>query len=305
MPRRDHEPPDATARWGWRYHHTGIPTREQRDRECHLARFGMHVSGFGDSPYGIEWMRFEADSPISALVQAVPHVAFEVDDIEEALGGKRVLMPPEAPSDGLRVAMIEDNGCPIEVMQFEREAAPPVAIRTERLDLAPLTGDDAPRVYEYRALPEVARYQAWVPTSLDEVRRFTERLHSVRFDTPGTWYQFGMRLRGSGLLVGDLGVNFPAGEPRQAEMGFTLAPEHQRQGYATEAVRAVLGHLFGVLGKHRVFASVDPRNAASVALLRRVGMRQEAHLRQSLWLKGEWVDDLVFAILKSEWAAGH
>ncbi|MEZ5966932.1 MAG: GNAT family protein [Planctomycetota bacterium] len=72
-------------------------------------------------------------------------------------------------------------------------------------------------------------------------------------------------------------------------------------GYGTEAVRGALDCLLGRLCKHRVFASVDPRNAASISLLRRVGMRQEAHFRQSLWMRGEWVDDVVFAILKSEW----
>src|SRR5512147_2221626 len=62
--RKDHEPPAATARWGWRYHHTGIPTTETRPGEEYLPHFKMYVSGFAESPYGIEWMRFEADSPV-------------------------------------------------------------------------------------------------------------------------------------------------------------------------------------------------------------------------------------------------
>jgi hypothetical protein len=119
--RRDHEPPHATKRWGWRYHHTGIPTQERKDGECFLPEFKMYVSGFAESPYGVEWMRFEADSPISELVRTVPHVAFEVDDLEEALRGKEVLSPPNSPSPGLKVAMIVDNGVPIELMQFTRK----------------------------------------------------------------------------------------------------------------------------------------------------------------------------------------
>ena len=63
----------------------------------------------------------------------------------------------------------------------------------------------------------------------------------------------------------------------------------------------MLGFLLGDCGKHRVFASVDPRNESSVKLLRRVGMREEAHFRKSLWFKGAWVDDMIFGILKSEW----
>ncbi len=63
-------------------------------------------------------MRFEAASPVSKLVQTVPHVAFEVDDIDEALEGKQLLSPPGPPSPGVRVAMILDDGCPIELIEF-------------------------------------------------------------------------------------------------------------------------------------------------------------------------------------------
>ncbi len=120
MTRQDHEPPSATGRWGWRYHHTGIPTEHTRAGERYLPQFKMWVSGFPDSPYGIEWMRFEADSPVPELVRSVPHVAFEVDDIDEALQGKNVLSAPGSPSAGVRAAMIVDNGCPIELIEFKK-----------------------------------------------------------------------------------------------------------------------------------------------------------------------------------------
>ncbi len=88
---------------------------------------------------------------------------------------------------------------------------------------------------------------------------------------------------------------------RQVEIGFTLAPAAQGRGLGAEAVIGVLDFLFARLGKHRAFASVDPRNEPSLRLLQRVGMRQEAHFRRSLLFKGEWADDLVFAVLRSEW----
>ncbi len=122
MRRQDHEPPMATGRWGWRYHHTGIPTEQPREGERYLAQFKMWVSGFPDSPYGIEWMRFEADSPVSPLIRKIPHVAFEVDDIDKALEGKELLAAPGSPSAGVRAAMILDNGCPIELIEFTRDA---------------------------------------------------------------------------------------------------------------------------------------------------------------------------------------
>ena len=116
--RQDHEPPCATHEWGWRYHHLGIPTHERRGGECYLPEYKMYVSGFPTSPYGVEWMRFEPGSPISELVRTVPHVAFEVDDLERALEGKELLSAPGSPSEGVRAAMIVHNGCPVELIQF-------------------------------------------------------------------------------------------------------------------------------------------------------------------------------------------
>jgi len=78
----------------------------------------MYVSGFEISPYGIEWMRFEPDSPVSALIRSVPHIAFRVDNLEVALEGKELLAPVSSPSDGVRVAMIIDSGAPVELLEF-------------------------------------------------------------------------------------------------------------------------------------------------------------------------------------------
>jgi RimJ/RimL family protein N-acetyltransferase len=176
------------------------------------------------------------------------------------------------------------------------------AIGAERLLLSPLVPADAVPLFAYRSLPEVCRYQSWEPTRVEDAEAFIAGLAGVAFDTPGTWFQLGVRLRRGGELVGDVGVHFIE-DGEQVEIGFTLAPRAQGRGFATEAVTALLGTVFGELGKHRVTASVDPRNEASVRLLRRVGMRQEAHLVRSLRFKGEWADDLVFAILDSEWSS--
>ncbi|MGE5134935.1 MAG: GNAT family N-acetyltransferase, partial [Gemmatimonadota bacterium] len=89
--------------------------------------------------------------------------------------------------------------------------------------------------------------------------------------------------------------------PRQCEIGFTIAPEYQGRGYATEATRLLAGYLFAERGKHRVSARCDPRNTASAAVLARLGMRLEGHLRESTWAKGEWTDDLLYAVLDREW----
>jgi catechol 2,3-dioxygenase-like lactoylglutathione lyase family enzyme len=102
-----------------RYHHLGIPTTSAREGERYLAEFGFHVSGYETSPFGIEWMRFDDDSPLPELVRTVPHLAFEVDDLEEALEGRDVLIPPNSPSPGVRVAFIVDDGAPVEFLEIE------------------------------------------------------------------------------------------------------------------------------------------------------------------------------------------
>ena len=122
--RRDFDPPAATAEWGWRYHHLGVPTEIPRTGERYLEQFKMYVTGFDSSPYGIEWMRFEEGSPVSELTRTVPHLAFEVDDLEVALQGKELLAPPSSPSDGVVVAMIVHNGAPVELLQFEQRPHP-------------------------------------------------------------------------------------------------------------------------------------------------------------------------------------
>jgi aminoglycoside 6'-N-acetyltransferase len=92
-----------------------------------------------------------------------------------------------------------------------------------------------------------------------------------------------------------------ADDPRLCDIGFTLAGAHQGHGYATEAARLLVGYLFARRGKHRITAYCDARNTASAAVLERLAMRREGHLRQSTWASGEWTDDLLYALLDHEW----
>jgi len=81
----------------------------------------MHVSGYASSAFGVEWMRFDPDSPLPELVRTVPHVAFRVDDLETAIAGRDVLIAPNCPSPGVRVAFIVENGAPIEFLEYDAE----------------------------------------------------------------------------------------------------------------------------------------------------------------------------------------
>ena len=120
--RREPDPPAAVAEWGWKYHHLGIPTTSPQPNEVYLEHLKIHVSGFETSPFGIEWMRFDEDCPISEIIKTIPHIAFEVENLDAALEGKEILSGVTSPCKGVRVAMILNNGAPVELMEFTRKS---------------------------------------------------------------------------------------------------------------------------------------------------------------------------------------
>jgi len=104
-----------------KYHHIGIPYAGRMDGEERLEDLKMHVRGGEDDPYGIEWIRFDADAPYPELVRTVAHVAFEVENVREAIRGKKVIIEPNSPSPGVTVAFIEHNGAPVEFLEIDRD----------------------------------------------------------------------------------------------------------------------------------------------------------------------------------------
>ena len=120
--RLDHELPESVIEWGWRYHHIGIPTDKKMPDERYLSQYKFYVSGFNTSPFGIEWMRFEDDCPLSELIKTVPHIAFEVDDLDKALSEHdfEIISQPGSPSEGVRAALIKHNEAPVELIEFRK-----------------------------------------------------------------------------------------------------------------------------------------------------------------------------------------
>ena len=179
-----------------------------------------------------------------------------------------------------------------------------IKIISDRLLLRPIQINDASAVFRYRSNAQVNRYQGWIPETVYEVNDFIVNRVATEINMPGTWFQFVMIIQETGALIGDVGVHFSADNNFQVELGITLGEEHQGNGYATEALHEIISYLFNHLGKRRITASIDPRNSASVTLSERLGFRKEAHFKESLLINGEWVDDLVYAMLKNEWNFG-
>ncbi|MGL4965508.1 MAG: GNAT family N-acetyltransferase [Inquilinus sp.] len=176
-----------------------------------------------------------------------------------------------------------------------------VPIEADRLVLRRFAARDAGAFRAYRDDPEVARWQGWDGCSRDQAEAFVAGMEAAAYGLPGQWFQIAVADRADDRLLGDIGIHVLAGEPRLVELGVTFAGAAQGRGLATEALYALVRRLFTEEDRHRLQASIDPRNARSVALFERLGFRREAHFRRSVWAKGEWCDDVVYALLAEEW----
>ena len=177
----------------------------------------------------------------------------------------------------------------------------PNPLRTERLVLRRFDPEgDVDAVHAYASREDVCRYIPWAPRTRDEVAEWLPRRASTTLSESGA-ASLAVTLAATGELVGDVILMLVSAEHRAAELGCVIHPDHAGHGYASEAARALLGVAFDDLGLHRVTGRIDERNPASAAVLRRIGMRQEAVLVENEWFKGAWSTEVDFAILEREW----
>ncbi|GEA86488.1 N-acetyltransferase [Cellulomonas cellasea] len=181
---------------------------------------------------------------------------------------------------------------------------PTYPITTRRLLLRPLTEADLDAMLTYRGDPEVCRYLPFEPMTLEVLRtRLAGDWARHELTAEGQTLTLGVEERGTGRLVGDVVLFFHSVRHAAGEIGYVLHPDVRGRGYANEAAAALLGLGFDGLGLHRVVARLDARNGASARLAARLGLRHEAHFVRNELFKGEWSDELVFAMLADEWPA--
>lgn len=161
--------------------------------------------------------------------------------------------------------------------------------------------DDVTAFTHYRKLPEVARYQDWpMPYTRDLAHELVDEMERLGCPTAGTWAQ--LALDSASGLVGDVAVWLDA-DASLAMIGYTLDPDFQGQGYAVEAVEAVITWLFRRKHVHRIAATIDPRNLASARVLERCGFDYDGTARAAAFVRGEWTDDARFSLLEPDWRA--
>ena len=183
---------------------------------------------------------------------------------------------------------------------------PDFPIETQRLLVRPLVAADVDAMHAYQSQPDVCRYIPYEPRTKEQI---AERLADVdkrnrsTLEEAGQALCVGVELRATGELIGDIILMWHSAEHRAGEIGYVFHPDHAGHGYATEASRVLLELAFDGLGLHRVVGRIDARNVASGAVLKRLGMRQEAMLVENEWFKGEWSSEIIFAMLETEWRA--
>jgi len=189
---------------------------------------------------------------------------------------------------------------------FPQSLRPVYPILGARVLLRPLTSDDTDALLAYRGREDVARYVPFSPMSRADI---TERLCGqwarTELTGEGQSLTLAAEIRATGELAGDVILFWHSLEHAGGEIGYVFDPAVAGRGYATEAAALMLDLGFGELGLHRIIARLDERNEASARLARRLGMRQEARLVENEYFKGEWTNELDFAILASEWRAAH
>ncbi|MEZ4728322.1 MAG: GNAT family N-acetyltransferase [Caldilineaceae bacterium] len=186
-------------------------------------------------------------------------------------------------------------------MREPTASLPAETLTTERIKLRRFTERDLDAFVAIRNDPVVAQYQSWQMLDRAAAQHFIREMSSANPGVPGEWFQFAIAHRATDELIGDCALLVKSEDPRQAEIGFTLARQAQGQGLATEAVTALLNYLFQERQIHRVIAICDVRNSGSFRLLERLGMRREGHTIQGYWNKGSWTDEYQYAILRDEW----
>lgn len=171
-----------------------------------------------------------------------------------------------------------------------------IELETRRLLLRPVEPTDSEAVFNYRSDAEINKYQGWIPKSEEDVQNFINHRVCPQIDMAGTWFQLVIIQKDASSVIGDIGIHFDAEDHSLAELGITLDWRHQGKGYAREALTVIIDYLFQKLHKQKLVASIDPRNASSIRLFERLGFEKEALYEKSLFLNGEWVDDLVMGL---------
>jgi len=180
-----------------------------------------------------------------------------------------------------------------------------MVLHTPRLLLREFVESDAALVNQYQADPAVVRYAMHGVRSLADSLLYIQGVHAEAQGKTRRVFEFALVRSEDARLIGCCGMQLSCAEHSEAMLWYALARHAWGRGYAAEAGRAVLGFGFEELRLHRIFVDIDPRNRASLRVAEKLGLRHEGHFIEAAWVKGEWTDSVVFALLDREYRAQH
>lgn len=178
---------------------------------------------------------------------------------------------------------------------------PPLPIRTPGLEIRDLVDGDFEAVHRYASDPEVTRFLSWGPNREEDSRGFLVQARKHAVERPRQQFELAVVDRASGELIGGCGLHLRREAFREYETGYCLARDWWGRGIGSQVARLVVDFGFRSLRAHRIYAQVFPDNTASMRILERLGFRSEARLRRDSFVRGEWHDTLVYAILEEDW----
>ncbi|HEY8423422.1 MAG TPA: GNAT family N-acetyltransferase [Clostridia bacterium] len=174
-------------------------------------------------------------------------------------------------------------------------------IITNRLILRPFEKGDFNAVHEYASDEEVCRYLPWGPNSFNDTKQFIKRAIRTRKLGNGFIGDYAVVLKDTGKLIGACGLYLESDINKEYMIGYCLRKDQWGNGYAQELARALCYVAFTILNAHRVIAVCDAQNARSFNVMEKIGMKREGVFHKKRLIKGEWRDELLYAILKEDW----
>ncbi|MCC5641997.1 GNAT family N-acetyltransferase [Nostoc sp. CHAB 5824] len=174
-------------------------------------------------------------------------------------------------------------------------------LETQRLILRDFVESDWPAVHQYASDHEVVRYLTFGPNSEEDTKNFLQAEISLQREEPRQHFALAVTLKAQKQLIGTCRISTLDTGNRIGSIGYCFSKQFWGQGYATEAALGVIYFGFQELSLHRIFATCHPENIASARVLQKIGMQQEGYLREHHWIKGEWRDSWLYAILEHEW----
>lgn len=283
------------------YHHTGIPTSGNLPEKDYIPALKLYASGFSESTYGIEWMKFDDDCPVPELVKTVPHVAFVVDKLSEALKGKEILIEPNSPSEGVMVAFIVDNGAPVELMEFQKkenhlksdsQRTNSLTLKNDGVVLRKFRKSDAPRLVELANNEKISRNLTDAfpcPYTLPDAENFLSKI--LDQGIPAVF-----AIEYNGEYVGNIGLHERQDVYRKtADIGYFLGEPYWNKGIMTIAVNLITNYGFSKLGLARIQTGIFEYNIPSMKVLEKCGFLKEGVFRKSVYKLNRLWDEIRYA----------